>query len=141
MADKNIIVVKVPRPTTEKFILLVSRGGGGMFGSPRDTSTAFFVDKLEYLIDNRGNPYAVRGLKHTGADPNHPAVPDTWDIVTEFPFGLPYIMTPRSRVRFIDQVAAAKENRAEQDAVSKVYEMLEPEGPTAVEQARGHTYL
>lgn len=132
--EKNVIVVKTPRPEQEKYILLVARGGGGMFGTPGGNQTAFFVDGLDYItVGGPTSPVVI-------AVQAYRVVNGEKETVAEFVYGVPYTLMPRKRVRFISHGEAAAEQKAEEDVVAKVYQPAPPattEAPAGVPLSTG----
>lgn len=122
--ETSVFIIKPPAPEElGKYVVLVTRGG--MMGG----QMAFVADSIEYATDVEDRPTVVSLLDKDG------------EVVTAFPFGIPYQVVRRSQVEFLTAIDAAKRQKDEEDAVNALWKPEKDAEKAAIEAQTNKQYL
>ena len=106
MSDKTMFIIKSPAPEERgRYILMVSRGGGGPFGG--GAATTFVVDTLERVA---GDYVAYR------TEPK--------ELVVQFSKDTPYLLVERTRIEHMTRVDAEKRSYEEEQEVAAFFKSI-----------------
>lgn len=128
----NSCVYFLKNPAEGKYILVIYRPSGGMFGMFSGgvgmRHTVVGVDELDMTTSNDGTPTRFRGYRN-GA------------LVVEFPAAYSYLLLERGLVEMITPAEAARRQKEEDEEISRI--LGDPQHPAedAPENDRSLRYL